>query len=143
MSDDSMTDYAMADALLERAAKGDADAQSELSLLAVGMTDRGTVGVIAGLASAEIFARMACISGETLARRKRLGAILYLQSKYARELGDAKEAQNYQVQAIVHATKLADEGDEESAALVSALASEMTPNVLAIAKAALGENTTH
>ena len=125
------------DAMLARAAKGDVDAQGDLAAEVITQTDQGKLPTAVGLGVAEVLARMAVSNGGGVERHRQLCAILYLQSKWAQEIGDQINVEHYQVETLARATALADEGDQSSADLVNALAEEMTPRTIAIADAKL------
>jgi len=120
------------DEVLALAAKGDHSAQALMIDHVIACANAGIVPVMAALASAESFARMAAMSGE-VAHRQKLGGVLLWQAQHCQDVGDYIRCQVYQIEGVAIMAKLADEGDEHAAALLTAYGDAFDPKILKLA----------
>lgn len=114
------------------ASQGDHGAQALMVDHVIACANAGLVPVVAALASAEAFARMAALSGEVCHRQK-LGGVLFWQAQHCHDARDLVRCQVYQIEAVAIMSRLADEGDEHSAALLTAYAEVFDPKILKLA----------
>ena len=118
--------------VLDLAAKGDHAAQAYMVDHVIACANAGLIPIATALGSAEAFARMAATSGE-IRHRQKLGGLLLWQSEHFRNIGMSAQSDIYQVEAVAMMTRLADEGDEDCAALLSTCADAFSPKILKLA----------
>lgn len=118
--------------ILEMAAKGDHAAQSLMVDHVIACANAGQVPVGVALGAAEVFARMAAECGEFGQRRKLAGVLLW-QAENLWSSGYCQRSQIYQTEAVEMMNRLADDGDEDTAALLSQYADAFNPNILKLA----------
>lgn len=109
------------------AAVGDVDDLRSMRAVAYQSSrERRGAGVIAGLAEALSFARMAAVNGDW--RDMRVVVFLYGQiAAECRRAGDADAGDAYEAQGYLLAEMMAEDGDEEMADMVVSAAHAVTP----------------
>lgn len=112
--------------LFALAAKGDVDAQAQLSALALQTVDYG-VPKREALCGAEILCRMAASQGRVRDRMTLCG-VLMLRAADIREAGDLERARRLEAEGLDLLSDLASEGNQEAAACLVMALDEMADN---------------
>ncbi len=125
------------DALLVRAARGDADAQAQLSDQCLDCAVAGEMTLSEGVGAAELWARMAATHGNPQ-HMLLLTGILLVRSAFISEgmiLGTEADATHLHGEAVSLLSGCADHGSEEAAEFLNLVVEHAGPDVLNVAKA--------
>jgi hypothetical protein len=112
--------------LFDRAAAGDADAQSGLVQYSLDRIREGAVTFQHGVCVAEAFARMAAVHRRPADLMCLAGVLMYA-AQVASDRGDAEDSMAHQAEAIAVLSDLADQGDEDAALAVQEVSAVLSP----------------
>jgi hypothetical protein len=118
--------------VMEAAAKGDWSAQMRMVDHVIARANAGYIPRSVALGAAEVFASLASLSGDIMARRK-LAGVLMMQAESMHDHGYGAMSRLYQVEAVAMMSGLADDGDKQAGALLAEHAGAFSPDVLKLA----------
>jgi hypothetical protein len=113
-------------ALLQQAARGDADAQAQMVQATLQLIAEGKTSFPEGVRAAEWWARLAAVHGRHNDRMILAGVLMYA-AQVSIDQEEEEMSLLYQAEAMLVLNDLADEGDEKAALLIQRVAEELPP----------------
>ena len=118
--------------ILTRAAKGDADAQSQMVQSTLQLIVDGKTSFPEGVRAAEWWARLAAVHGRHQDRMI-LASVLMYAAQVSIDQDEEEMSLLYQAEAILVLNDLADEGDEKAAMFIQRVTDELPPEATQLA----------